>query len=78
MNSQSTLNLILETAEKFGLSLIGILGTIILIGVGYLVYKVGWGYIRNMPGDWGYNSQRKSFRWGHGSSVKIKSGNLLE
>jgi len=78
MNSDATLNLILDALTEYGSNLLYILGSLVLVlGVGFLIYKVGWGYIRNMPGDWTYNSQRSSYRLGGGRNVKVKSGNLL-
>lgn len=77
MDSNSALSLILGALTTFGESVGIILGASIVIGLGVLVFSVGWGYIRNMPGDWGYDSQRKSWRPGRGKSVEIPKGGRI-
>lgn len=70
LNSGSAVGLLRDTANEFGLVLLIILGAVIGIAIGVLVFKVGYGYIRNMPGDWGYNPSRKSYRFGRGKSIQ--------
>lgn len=77
MNFSNVRDLILETAGNFGITMLEILGVVLGIMVAFLVFKIGWGLIRNMPGDWGYNSQRKSYRFGRGKSVPIPQGGRI-
>jgi len=77
MNADSAKTVILSALGDYSIALFYICGAVLTIGVGYLVYKIGWGYIRNMPGDWTYNSQRASYRFGHGKKVAVHSGNML-
>jgi len=77
MNSISVTNLIVAAGQDFGSAVIIIFGAVLVIAGGFILFKVGWGYIRNMPGDWGYNSQRKSFRFGRGKSVAIPPGGRI-
>jgi len=51
MNSGSTQTLILNALSDYGLALLGILGAVILIGVGYLVFRIGWGKVKEFGGD---------------------------
>lgn len=77
MNATSARELIVNKLVEYGDNLLLILAGVIGIGLGFLLYKLGWGYIRNMPGDWTYDSQRASYRIGRGRNVQVKSGNLL-
>lgn len=42
MNASSTLALITGGITDFGVALLAILGAILTIGVGYLVFRIGW------------------------------------
>jgi len=42
MNASSTLALITDAAQDYGTALLAVLGAVIVIGVGMLVFKVGW------------------------------------
>jgi len=42
MNASSTLALITDSASDFGTALLAILGVVIVIGVGMLVFRIGW------------------------------------
>lgn len=42
MSAASTTPLILDALTDFGTALLTILGAVIVIGVGYLVFRVGW------------------------------------
>lgn len=42
MNASSTLALITDAASDFGGALLVILGAVIAIGIGMLVFRVGW------------------------------------
>lgn len=78
MNVTSVKNLILSVTHDFGSALLILLGAVIVIGIGFLIFKLGWGYIRNMPGDWGYDSQRKSYRFGRGKVVKPGANGVID
>ena len=43
MNNTNAGNLIIGGYTNFGVSMLVILGGLIVIGVGFLVFKVGWG-----------------------------------
>lgn len=75
--SEST-KILLREISVYGEVVLQILGAIIAIGIAYLIFSIGWQLIRNMPGDFGYNSQRASYRFGHGKVIKPHSGNMLE
>jgi len=47
MNSENVKNLILETGTTFGLSLLAILGSILAIMVGTLVFREGWRFLKD-------------------------------
>jgi len=42
MNATTTLALITDAAGDFGTALLAVLGLVIAIGVGMLVFRVGW------------------------------------
>jgi len=42
MNASSTLALIVDAATDYGTALLSVLGAVIVIGVGMLVFRVGW------------------------------------
>jgi len=42
MSASSTLPLILDAATDYGLAILAILGAVITIGVGMIVFKFGW------------------------------------
>lgn len=46
MNATSTLALITSAATDFGVALLAVLGAVIVIGVGMLVFRVGWRKIK--------------------------------
>lgn len=77
MNASSARELIVNSIVDYGDNMLLIFGAFVIIGLGFVLYKLGWGYIRNMPGDWTYDSQRASYQIGHGRNVKVRSGNLL-
>jgi len=77
MNATSARELIVNKLVEYGDNMLLILTTVVGVALGFVLYKLGWGYIRNMPGDWTYDSQRASYRFGRGRNVKVRSGNLL-
>lgn len=77
MNFITAKNLIVNIASSFSLTIFKVFVVVIGIAIAFLVFKIGWGLIRNMPGDWGYNSQRKSYRFGRGKSVSIPAGGRI-
>jgi len=46
MNATATQALITGSATDFGTSVLAILGVTIAIGVGYLVFRVGWRFVK--------------------------------
>jgi len=42
MNATTTLALITDAFSDFGSAVLTILGAVIVIGVGYLIFRVGW------------------------------------
>jgi len=42
MNATTTGALILDAVGDFGTAMLGILGAVIVVGVGFLVFRVGW------------------------------------
>jgi len=73
MNAENTKNLIVDMAQDFGETLIIVLGAVITIGLGMLIfregfkllkdqsYSIGGFYVRNLPYK-GYNRWR-SKKW---------------
>jgi len=46
MNATATQNLITDGLTTFGGSVLVILGAVLVIGIGYLVFRFGWGRIK--------------------------------
>lgn len=46
MDATSTLSLITSAGSQFGIALLAVLGVVIGIGVGMLVFRVGWRKIK--------------------------------
>lgn len=46
MNASSTLALITSGFQDFGTAVLAIVGLVLTLGIGYLVFKVGWRKIR--------------------------------
>jgi len=44
MNSITVTNLIIDSTTNYGTALLTILGAVLVIGVGMLVFKWGWNY----------------------------------
>jgi len=47
MDSIATTNLIIGNLEVFGLAVVSILGSVLVLSVGYLVFKFGWSATKN-------------------------------
>jgi len=48
MNATNAKNIILGALKDFGLSLVYILGTCLVIGLGILIYRNGWALIKGV------------------------------
>jgi len=77
MNAESIREVIIGAIADYGSEILLILGSVLGIAVAFLVFKIGWGYLRNTPGDWGYNPHRKSWIMGRGKSVDIPTGGRI-
>jgi len=76
MNATNALNLLLDGLQKFGISLFTILAAVIGVGVGFLVFKIGWNKVRmseHPDGSVMSRSQRNS-RYEEFYERKLKSG----
>lgn len=47
MNSNSVANLILVNLAQFGLSLLAIIGACLVIGVGVIIFNIGWNFLKH-------------------------------
>jgi len=50
MNATATQALITDGLTTFGSSVLVILGAVLVIGIGYLVFRFGWGRIKRSLG----------------------------
>jgi len=69
--------LITSALGDWGKMLLIIMGAVMVIGVGILIVRLGYGYIRNLPGDLGYDPSRKSRRGKKYDSLRGGSGDNL-
>jgi len=53
MNASASLATILSSLNGYGTSILTIIGTVLVIGVSYLIYRIGWGHVKRSL-DTGY------------------------
>jgi len=51
MNTSAVTNLIVGTAQDYGGVLLIIMGAVIVIGAGVLVFNIGWGAVKGVADD---------------------------
>jgi len=50
MNTVNILSLIQSTITSYGLAVLGVLGAVLGVAVGYLLFRFGWHNLRHMMG----------------------------
>lgn len=57
ISKTSALALLTGAFTDYGTAILIILGIVLGIGIGYLIFKFGWKTLMNLPGGIGYNSK---------------------
>jgi len=73
MNSTVTTNLIIDTVGTFGTAVLAILGSVVIIGLGMLVFYRGWEGIRWSTGERGIWVGDRFYGSSHGKLGITKS-----
>jgi len=61
MNGDAMKDVILTNLNDYGLAMLGILGAILVLSVGFLVFRKGYLTLMNDPDGWNYDSKRGSY-----------------
>jgi len=78
MNHLSSLSLITGAATDFGTAILAIVGVILVIAGGVLIFRWGWLTLMNLPGGSWYDSSKGSgmSRWSPRKNVRGRDGSI--